>query len=282
MAEPASGSELFHGQPSIVAALPDGDSLRVLLHGAHVVSWMAGGRERLFLSPRSKFDGHGAIRGGVPVCFPQFNQRGSLPKHGFVRNLPWQLAQEPVVVEDCARLTLRLTDSEATRVHWTQAFEARLTLELRPGELLITLLVTNTDAVPLEFTGALHTYLAVEDIARVQLEGLQGQPEWDALSDRHGRAAPVLGFAGEFDRVYEATRGVLRLQDGCSGLLLAQSDSWAQTVVWNPGAEKGAALTDMPVDGFRHMLCVEAAQVTRPVTVAPGHAWAGWQQLRVA
>jgi glucose-6-phosphate 1-epimerase len=247
-----------------------------------VVSWVAGGRERLFLSPRSRFDGYGAIRGGVPVCFPQFNQRGSLPKHGFVRNLPWQLVQRPAVADDLACLTLRLGDSEATRVHWPQAFEARLTLELRPGQLQMTLLVSNTDAVPLDFTGALHTYLAVEDIARTQLEGLQGQPEWDALRDCHGRAAPVLEFAGEFDRVYEAARSILRLQDGRSGLLVEQSDSWAQTVIWNPGAEKGAALADMPVDGFRHMLCVEAAQVLRPVTVAPGDAWAGWQRLRVA
>lgn len=282
MAEAASGTELFHGQPSVVVSLPGGDKLRVLLHGAHAVSWVAGGRERLYLSPRSKLDGHSAIRGGVPVCFPQFNQRGALPKHGFARTLPWRLAQEPEMLGDCARLTLCLADSAVTRVHWPQAFEARLTLELHPGELQITLSVRNTDAAPLDFTGALHTYLAVEDIAPARLEGLQGRPEWDALNDRHGLAAPALRFAGEFDRVYEAAPGALHLQDGLARLMIEQSESWAQTVVWNPGAEKGAALADLPVDGYRHMLCVEAAQVLQPVTVAPGTAWTGWQRLRVA
>ena len=33
-------------------------------------------------------------RGGAPVFFPQFAQRGQLAKHGFVRNLSWRcLAQ---------------------------------------------------------------------------------------------------------------------------------------------------------------------------------------------
>ena len=282
MADSTGGSELFQGLPSVCTVLPGGDSLRVLLHGAQVVSWVAGGRERLFLSSRSKFDGRAAIRGGVPVCFPQFNQRGPLPKHGFARNLLWQLTREPELLGEHARVSLRLTDSATTRALWPQGFEANLTLDLQPGQLQLSLAVTNTDAAPLAFTGALHTYLAVDDIAQVQLQGLQGQTEWDALTDQHRPAASTLRFAGEFDRVYEAAPEPLRLQDGSSALWIAQSASWAQTVVWNPGAEKGAALADMPPDGYQHMLCVEAAQVMQPITLAPGASWLGWQRLRVA
>ncbi|WP_278249378.1 hypothetical protein [Hylemonella gracilis] len=36
--------EPFHGLPSLLLRLPGGDSLRVLRHGAHVVSWVAGGK----------------------------------------------------------------------------------------------------------------------------------------------------------------------------------------------------------------------------------------------
>jgi len=56
---------------------------------------------------------------------------------------------------------------------------------------------------------------------------------------------------------------------------------WAHTVVWNPGAGKCAQLKDMPEDGWQHMLCVEAAQVYEPVTIAPGDFWQGAQRLRV-
>jgi len=282
MAEPGGDDpELFHGLPCRTLTLPCGDSLRVLLHGAHVVSWIAGGRERLYLSPRSRFDGQSAIRGGVPLCFPQFNQRGTLPKHGFARNLPWRADALPQWRHPEARLTLRLPASDATRQFWPQAFEASLGVELRPGSLQLTLGVRNTDIISLSFTGALHTYLAVDDIAAVRLLGLEGQPEWDALSDRQAHAAGPLCLHGEFDRVYAAASQALVLQDGMGQLAIEQSPSLAQTVVWNPGPEKGAALADLPPDGYAHMLCVEAAQVMPAISVPAGGAWQGWQRLSV-
>jgi glucose-6-phosphate 1-epimerase len=64
-------------------------------------------------------------------------------------------------------------------------------------------------------------------------------------------------------------------------LEISQSASCSETVVWNPGAVLGAKLADMPADGFRHMLCVEAARIDEPVLLAPGAQWQGWQQLRV-
>lgn len=253
----------------------------MVLHGAQVLSWVAGGRERLYLSPRSRFDGKAAIRGGVPICFPQFNQRGPLPKHGFARKLSWLDDVPPDLGEQAAEVTLRLPSSEATRVFWPPSFEATLTLLLRPGSLQMTLGVRNTGETPLRFTGALHTYLAVKDIAAVQLDGLRGQPEWDALTDQHRRVSGALSFHGEFDRVYGAAAQALVLQDGRDRLAIEQSPSFADTVVWNPGADKGASLSDMPADGYAHMLCVEAAQVMQPVTVDAGAQWQGWQRLSV-
>ena len=82
-------------QPFDPITLVRGDA-RVVLHpyGAHVVSWTtADGDERLFLSPRSAYSEGAAIRGGVPVIFPQFNQRGpdfDVPRHGFARNRRWR------------------------------------------------------------------------------------------------------------------------------------------------------------------------------------------------
>lgn len=282
MADLASDSiELFHGQPCRCLRLPNGDSLRVVLQGAQVLSWVAGARERLYLSPRSRFDGTTAIRGGVPICFPQFNQRGPLPKHGFARNLSWLAELAPTLSEQAAELTLRLPSSELTRVLWPASFEATLTLRLCPASLQMTLGVRNTGETSLSFTGALHTYLAVNDIAAVQLDGLGGQPEWDALTDQHRRASGALSFHGEFDRVYGAAAQALILRDGQDSLTIEQSPSFADTVVWNPGADKSGALADMPVDGYAHMLCVEAAQVMRPIKVEADAQWQGWQRLSV-
>ena len=152
-------------------------------------------------------------------------------------------------------------------------------VELKPGALQIEQAVRNTDTQALEFTGALHTYLAVSDVAQVSLRGLGGRAEWDAVTDRHASAAPELRFVGEFDRVYSAAPQGYELHDGPHVLGIEQDMDWAQTVVWNPGGVKCASLTDMPEDGWRHMLCVEAAQVYTPIRIEAGDFWQGAQRL---
>lgn len=270
----------FAGLPATELQLPGGDRVVVAHHGAHVLSWVAQGRERLYLSPNSVMDGRAAIRGGIPVCFPQFNQRGDLPKHGFARNLSWHV--KPARLEgDQVHLVLSLNDSAATRQWWDQAFEALLLIELTPGALQVELAVRNTDSQVLRFTGALHTYFAVSDVAQARLLGLGGSAEWNAVTDRHATAAPELRFVGEFDRVYSAAPMGYELLDGPHALSIEQDMDWAQTVVWNPGAAKCAALSDMPVDGWQDMLCVEAAQVYEPICIAPGDFWQGAQRLSV-
>jgi len=271
---------LFAGLPATELQLPGGDRLVVAHHGAHVLSWVSGGRERLYLSPQSVMDGHAAIRGGIPVCFPQFNQRGDLPKHGFARNVSW--APKPAKLEaDRAHLALSLGDSAATRQWWDQRFEALLLIELTPGALQVELVVRNTDSKPLLFTGALHSYFAVSDVAQARLLGLGGSAEWNAVTDGHGTAAPELRFVGEFDRVYSAAPAGYELLDGPHALSIEQDMDWTQTVVWNPGAAKCASLSDMPADGWQHMLCVEAAQVYEPICIAAGDFWQGAQRLTV-
>lgn len=270
----------FRGQPALRATGADGSTLTVALHGAHLLSWTtADARERLYLSPRAVFDGKTAIRGGVPICCPQFNQRGMLPKHGFMRNLPWE---SQGVDPESGALTLRLRDDATTRALWPHAFEARVAFTLEAGQLRTALSLRNLGGGPFGFTAALHTYLAVDDIAEARLEGLQGANRWDAVrDDRHAETAPALRFESEFDSVYAAPAEPLRLVQPGGTLEIAQGATCTETVVWNPGAALGAKLADMPEDGFRHMLCVEAARIDEPVQLAPGAEWQGWQQLRV-
>ena len=93
----------FNGLPCVRLRGANGASALIALHGAQLLSWKTGhssvgdapadGRERLFLSERARFAEGAAIRGGVPVIFPQFAGRGPLPKHGFARTLPWRLIE---------------------------------------------------------------------------------------------------------------------------------------------------------------------------------------------
>jgi glucose-6-phosphate 1-epimerase len=165
---------------------------------------------------------------------------------------------------------------------WPHAFSLRLTVALAPQQLRVTLDVANSGDAAFGFTTALHSYLHVDEIADVRLQGLQGAARWDAVRDvRHAESADALRFDAEFDSVYGTPSAALRLVQPAGALEIQQSDSCTETVVWNPGATLAAKLADLPDNGYRHMLCVEAAHIDAPVLLAPGAHWQGWQQLTV-
>jgi glucose-6-phosphate 1-epimerase len=259
---------------------PSGASAEVHPRGAHVTSWIpAGGTEALFVSRAAHFEPGTAIRGGVPVVFPQFATFGPLPKHGFARLEPWSPADSPP-----SRAVLRLRDSAGTREIWPHAFAAELAVELEEARLSIRLSVTNTEVAPYSFTAALHTYLRVADVRRASVVGLQGLTYRDS---RHGGETRVeveaeLWIPDEIDRIYLDAPSELRVRDEVGGRTIRiLSEGFADAVVWNPGARGAADLLDMEAGEEREMLCVEAAQVAVPVFLGPGETWRGAQVLEV-
>lgn len=270
----------FNGLPAVRVAAPDGAKAIVTAHGAQLVSWVpARGRERLYLSERSAFSPGKAIRGGVPVIFPQFAERGSGPRHGFARTTDWQL-DEPRGGADFACVTFFLEDSAATRAHWPHAFRAELTVAVSGTRLDIELEVENRGEAPFDFTAALHTYLRVAEVETACVEGLQGHGYEDNAAGGETRIdrAETLVVAGEVDRLYADAPATLLLRERGRSLAL-QSDGFRDAVIWNPWEDKCAALADMPRDGFRRMLCIEAANAARPVCLEPGAIWFGRQTL---
>lgn len=274
----------WQGLPAIALKLAQGDSVLLSLQGAQVLSWVSQGQERLFLSPKAAHDGRAAIRGGIPVCFPQFNQRGPLVKHGFARISQWLSDAAQPLGEDGVQISLRLTDDEASRAVWPHAFEAALTVQLQPGVLRVELAVHNRGQQDLPFTAALHSYLRVPQVEQASLQGLEGLTYWDAAAaepDTHITQAGPVTFGAETDRVYPCAAQALQLQSaGKPWLQIAQDAPWSETVVWNPGPALCATLKDMETDSWQHMLCVEAATIDAAVVVAPGQCWQAAQTLK--
>ncbi|CAN5881146.1 D-hexose-6-phosphate mutarotase [soil metagenome] len=290
---------------------PAGSSAEIYLHGAHVTSWIpAGGAEWLFISGAARFGEFQTIRGGIPVIFPQFAERGSLPKHGFARQQTWRRidgtdamaraddgerrADDEPGADDVTdktaradgeahcRAILELTDSAATRSRWPHRFRARVTVELGSDVLAVTLDVHNTDDRPFDFTAALHSYFRVEDIGRVAVAGLQGCVYLDKPADMQQRAQAEdrISVAGETDRVYPDAPAEVRLMDDVAGReLIVAKDGFHDIVVWNPWQEITSDLPDMTPGDYRHMLCIEAAQAVTPIELEPGEGWRGSQTL---
>lgn len=265
------------GLEKLVLTGGGGARAELYLHGAHVTSWSTEGEERLFLSQRSEFRAGTAIRGGIPVVFPQFSGLGPLPKHGFARLSAWE-----VVEAGGGRARLRLRDSAATRALWPHGFEAEACVEVEGRELRVTLGVTNTGEGPLGFSAALHTYLRVADLAGARLEGLAGiayRENKPGATERRD-PEPVLGFQGELDRAYLGAppRLVLREPRRTTEIL---AEGFPDAVVWNPGALVGGRIADLEAGGWQSFVCVEAAAVGSPIALEPGQAWRGAQVLRV-
>lgn len=270
----------FKGQPAVHLRAPDGAQATVLLHGGHVVSWIpAGAEEQLYLSPTTALGDGAAVRGGVPVIFPQFNMRGDLAvKHGFARNRTWTLEQAQVRGQH-AFAVLSLEDDEASRAIWPQAFRLEMTVSVDAGRLDMELAVINRGEVAFDCAAALHTYLGVGDVRRAQLEGLMNQTYLDSVTgETRKQWVDVVTIAQELDRIYWNAPDQLLLREPGRRLTIT-SQGFEDVVVWNPGPEKCAALPDLPADGWLDMLCVEAAQIGTPIHLHPGEEWAGMQTL---
>jgi len=247
-------------------------------HGAHVTSWKtAEGIERLFLSERTDFSANAAIRGGVPIIFPQFAALGPLPKHGFARTSEWQFDASQSI-DNLAVFTL--SQSTQTLAAWPFRFLASYRVLLQPNELRLQLMIRNDDVKDLSFTAALHTYLRVNDIDKVSVHGLQGLRCRDSANGNTEfvESNEAIHFAGEVDRIYMNSSSLILMNDSLHSMRCS-AQGFTDTVIWNPGAVLSKKLADMDDDGYRHMVCIEAAVIESPITLAPNDSWQGIQTL---
>lgn len=262
-----------------------GDNASVSLYGAQLLSWQtADGREHLYCTPLPAVKAGASIRGGVPVCFPQFSGRGSLPKHGLVRNLAWQVdgAMLSGADQDVACLRLSASDTESTRALWPHHFLVQLQIELGAGWVSVALNATNTGNSAFDFTAALHTYLATPDVRQASVVQLQGTRFLDTtgagnVEARHGEAP--LRIQDETDNIYFSAPPALSLRQDDAACLQLEQQGFTDSVIWNPGPTKAAQLGDMPAQDWTRMLCIEAAQIEQPVRLSPQATWRGLQRL---
>jgi|SRR5665213_486218 glucose-6-phosphate 1-epimerase len=273
---PSTSSVSGSGEDAVTLVHSSGATARITRHGAHVVSWVdPSGQERLYLSPRARYGPGEAIRGGIPVIFPQF-ATGPLPKHGFLRTRRWSLVAN---LGDSA--TFHITDDDETRALWPHRFRAELSVEL--AEMLtVSLVIRNSGDSKFSFTAALHNYLAVTDVQQAAVEGLSGLVYIDKVLDgtRCVEEGAELRIRGETDRIYVSGPRQVAVSSALgSSSTVVGADGFGDWVVWNPWRELSASLADMEPDDYLEMLCVEAARISDPVVLTPGATWSGTEVI---
>lgn len=255
-------------------------SAEVYLHGAQVTAFRPQGpvtnpHDVLWLSPLAQFDVGKAIRGGVPIIWPWFGPHGSdhtKPQHGFARTTEWRVAATEALADGATRLQLQMADSAATRALWPHAFELHLSIEVGT-ELRIDLTARNTGDESFVAGAALHSYFAIGDVANMHIEGLAGREYIDQLDGNQVKQqSGAVRIAQAVDRIYCATEDACVIHDATwSRQVHISKQGSRSTVVWNPWLEKARAMSDFSDQGYRHMVCIEAANAADDVReLAPG------------
>ncbi|KAI9899626.1 hypothetical protein N3K66_006087 [Trichothecium roseum] len=293
---PQATVTITDGNGRLAAALPTGESIEILLHGATVVSWKdASGDEKLWLSEAAKLDGSGPARGGIPLVFPVFGTSdreaaSKLPQHGFARDSRWEFLGKSTSegsTTTSVKLDFGLSSEQLDdkwKGLWPYKFGLLYSVTLDQQSLNTTLVITNDGEVPFEFQTLLHSYFRVGNVEDVQVSGLEDATYIDKVDSLATKTqSGAVTFSGETDRVYTPTKGPehpLIVSEGGKQRFRIVRDNLENAVVFNPWADKAQKTADFaPKDGWKNMVCVEPGTVGGWQKLEKGDAFEGAQTI---
>ncbi|CAG8452028.1 10841_t:CDS:2 [Paraglomus occultum] len=222
-------------------------------------------------SKNAILNGTKAIRGGIPLVFPQFGKAedssaptAALPQHGFARNSKWEFLEGKDDDNEVTGIFTLSPSSVPSELYqkWPFPFKLLYTVILRPQSL--------------------STFIS--DISKLKIHNLTNNVFTDKVANgaRDTETREVITVNGEVDRVYEdvITEDVLVYCGDESGIRIKRVGV-NDVVVWNPWLAKAAAMSDFGDDEYKEMICVELGNVSKYVRLAPGETWEGGQELSV-
>ncbi|KAJ1703525.1 hypothetical protein LUZ63_003304 [Rhynchospora breviuscula] len=279
-----------NGLEKVVLREIRGVSIEVYLYGGQVISWKNLSEELLFVSSKAAFKPPKPIRGGIQICFPQVGIHGVSEQQGFARTHLWEIEENPPAFPTKTAtksfVDLILKPSEEELKNWPHSCQVRLRIALSPGgDLILTTRVrnTSTDGKLLSFSFAYLTYFRVSDISEVRVEGLETLDYLDFLKGRDNRfteQGDAIVFESEVDKVYLGAPPKIAIIDHeKKRTFVLAKDGLPDIVVWNPWDKKAKAIGDLGDEDYKHMLCVGAAAVEKPITLKPGEEWTGRQEM---
>jgi glucose-6-phosphate 1-epimerase len=256
------------GENGFIKIIVDNSLARceLYLHGAHITSFTPkGGGDQLWMSQSAIFEEDKAIRGGIPICWPWFGRHPtdqSKPAHGFARTSLWQLSDVRSDGDGATQLLLTLIPSQKTLALWPYKFELQYTITVTKS-LKLTLMTINHDVTDIQISEALHSYLRVSDIEQATIGHLDGIKYFDKLTNVDNKTQKGdVAINQPCDRVYKTHQACCMLVDKVTNTKVRVTKSGSgSTVVWNPLTE----MTDIHINGYKTMLCIEAANVMESI-----------------
>lgn len=298
---------------------PNGKSqCDVHLHGAHLTSYRCTSPnssetlndEVIFVSEKAIFATDKAIRGGVPICFPQFSDKGPLSmSHGFARNVLWEVVDQKIGSLESVG-TLKMIKSGAYRgqnkdiakmMADYDGLDVFLIVSLTDNHLDMSLKVVdatngqsaNWDVIS-SFTFAFHNYFRIGDIRKAHIDGVHNNHHHVQYVDKINKSATIIApsepivISEEVDRVYldmlDDIRSVIVDESGDSHTtreihIDQQANTAQNVVVWNLWQEKCKKMADMKPEDYEKFVCVEVGQIQTPIKLEKGGEFVATQRI---
>lgn len=231
----------------------------------------------LFLSDLAIYESGKVIRGGLPICWPWFAEdiKGKdLPAHGFVRDQQWQIVKTQKLDDGSTKVILEISHNQYSLKLWPYKFKLQIAI-IVGSSLIVELTTVNLDDKPFTISQALHSYLAIGDVNKIEVTGLDGLSYIDKTADfteRNQRGDVVVD--GMIDRIYQDVEDDVLLNDPVFDRKIRVSSQGSNTfVVWNPGEKAAATMIDLADDGYKEFVCIEAANTADDkVTIVAGES----------
>ena len=260
-------------EDQIMLELDANNSVSVNLHGATVTSWRHRGEEILFVSSKAVYDNKKAIRGGIPICFPQFGPWSLGPQHGFARTTRWSVYHPPTSLDEgTITAILELSDTETTRALWGFQFTVLYSITLSHTALDLKIGVENNSAKPFSFTLLLHPYFSVSNVDAITISGFENSSFIDKNknSEVSEQKENEVKISCATDKVFPNVLGPHAILDpNKNRVVIVHKENFPDTVVWNPWSEGAKKMSDFGDDEFVRMVCVEPGAVQNNIELEP-------------
>lgn len=220
---------------------------KVALQGAHLFHWQPKhiAQPVLWLSEIEPFKAGNAIRGGVPICYPQFGaglDGMQTPFHGTARISLWELF-DYAVDEQGVYLAFQLGGKAKVEMLLGETAEIRFThLDTEPSQL------------------ALHSYFHLADIAETQISGLPTRC-FNSLTQTEQAVENPRKITENVDCIYTLEHPLSMIEDlGSQRVIQIEHGNASEIVLWNPWHKPTGGMSEQ---GYRTMVCVETARIHR-------------------
>lgn len=224
---------------------------KVALQGAHLFSWQPkhAKQDVLWTSDIEPFKAGNAIRGGVPICYPNFGaglDGNQTPFHGTARTALWELVAFSVDKDEGVRLILELLPY------------AKVAINL--GETC-RICFTKLDETPSQL--ALHSYFNLADITQTKVSGLPTCC-FNSLTKSEQAVENPRKIAENVDCIYTLEQPISVIHDrGNARQIEIEHQNASEIVLWNPWHKPTGSMSET---GYQTMVCVETARIHRLLT----------------